>query len=174
LVERGSILAAVGKHLGVVSALRQLRKEPVMGQLQMTTAERESFLADRHVGVLSVERASGPPLVTPVWYRYEPGGAVEISTDASSVKGRLLAAKGRATLCAQREELPYAYVTVDGPVTFGEATDEARLEIAERYLGTEMAQAYLAANPGGDNTLVRLSPQRWYTVDYAKLGIPTG
>jgi PPOX class probable F420-dependent enzyme len=144
-----------------------------MGVLQMSTTERESFLADRHIGVLAVGRAGGPPLVTPVWYRYEPGGEVELSTDASSVKGGLLAAAGRATLCAQREELPYAYVTVDGPVTFGEASDEIRLDIAVRYLGTEPGQAYIASNPGRDNTLVRLTPQRWHTVDYSKLDIPT-
>ena len=46
-----------------------------MGALQMSTTERESFLAGHHGGVLAVERADGPPLVTPVWYRYEPGGS---------------------------------------------------------------------------------------------------
>ena len=145
-----------------------------MGALQMSTTERESFLADLHVGVLAVEAADGAPVVTPVWYRYEPGGVVELSIDASSVKGRLLAAAGRATLCAQREELPYAYVTVDGPVTLGEASDDVRRDIAVRYLGTEMGQAYVASTTAGDNTLVRLTPQRWHTVDYAKLEIPTG
>ena len=145
-----------------------------MGALQMTTTERESFLADLHVGVLAVERADGPPLITPIWYRYEPGGAVEFSTDASSVKGRLLVAAGRATLCVQREALPYAYVTVDGPVTFGEASDDVRRDIAVRYLGPEMGQAYMASNASGDNTLVRLTPQRWHTVDYTKLDLPSG
>jgi PPOX class probable F420-dependent enzyme len=146
----------------------------MMGALQMSTTERESFLADLHIGVLAVERADGPPLVVPVWYRYEPGGVIEITTDASSVKGRLLAAAGRATLCAQREELPYAYVTVDGPVMCGEAPDDVRRDIAVRYLGTEMGQAYVASNPAGDNTLIRLTPERWHTVDYSKLDIPTG
>ena len=45
-----------------------------MGALQMSTTERESFLAELHVGVLAVERTDGPPVVTPVWYRYEPSG----------------------------------------------------------------------------------------------------
>ena len=58
-----------------------------MSALQMSTTERESFLADLHVGVLAVERADGAPLVTPVWYRYEPGGVLELSIDASGVKG---------------------------------------------------------------------------------------
>jgi PPOX class probable F420-dependent enzyme len=160
--------------LAIASATEPLRKEFVMGAVQMSTTEREAFLADLHIGVLAVERPDGPPLVTPVWYRYEPGGAVELSTAASSVKGRLLAAAGRATLCAQREDLPYAYVTVEGPVRSGEASDDVRLDLAVRYLGTEMGQAYMASNPGGDNTLVRLTPERWYTVDYTKLDIPTG
>jgi PPOX class probable F420-dependent enzyme len=144
-----------------------------MGALQMSTTEREAFLADLHVGVLAVERADGPPLVTPVWYRYEPGGTVEIWTDPSSVKGRLLAAAGRATLCAQRENLPYAYVAVDGPVTFGDASDDVRRDIAVRYLGTELGQTYLDSNPAGDSSLVRLTPERWHSVDYSKMEIPT-
>jgi PPOX class probable F420-dependent enzyme len=139
----------------------------------MSTTEREAFLADLHVGVLAVERADGPPLVTPIWYRYEPGGRVEIWTDPSSVKGRLLAAARRATLCAQREDLPYAYVTVDGPVTFGHASDDVHRDIAVRYLGTELGEAYLAANPAGDTSLLRLTPERWHSVDYGKMDIPT-
>ena len=47
-------------------------------------------------------------------------------------------------------------------------------DIAVRYLGTEMGEAYLASNPGGDNTLILLTPQHWHTVDYTKLDIPTG
>ncbi len=143
-----------------------------MGALQMSIAEREAFLADLHIGLLGVERPDGPPLVSPVWYRYEPGGAVEVTTSAESVKGQLLAAAGRATLCVQREELPYAYVTVDGSVSFTDATDDVRRAIATRYLGAELGEAYVAANPGGDSTLVRLEPQRWFSVDYAKLEMP--
>ena len=52
----------------------------------MTNDEREQFLADVHVGVLAVAHDSGAPLAIPVWYRYRPGGVVEISTSASSVK----------------------------------------------------------------------------------------
>jgi len=41
----------------------------------MSRAEREQFLARAHVGVLSLVD-SGKPLSVPVWYGYEPGGAV--------------------------------------------------------------------------------------------------
>ena len=87
-----------------------------MADQKMTESERQEFLAELHVGVLGIERPDGPPLVVPVWYSYEPGGDVEVLTAASSLKGRLAATAGRASLCAQQEELPYKYVSVEGPL----------------------------------------------------------
>ncbi|WCO68446.1 TIGR03618 family F420-dependent PPOX class oxidoreductase [Iamia majanohamensis] len=142
-----------------------------MGELSMATDEREAFLADVHVGVLSVERADGPPLTVPVWYRYTPGGVVEVNTEAESLKGRLVRAAGRASLCAQREEMPYAYVSVDGPVAVVPATDEGRLSMAVRYLGEEMGQAYVDNAPAADEVVLRLTPERWFSVDYAGLDL---
>jgi PPOX class probable F420-dependent enzyme len=134
----------------------------------MSKQERDDFLAALHVGVLAVERPDGSPLVTPVWYRYTPGGAVEFNTASSSEKGRLLEQSGHASLCAQREEFPYAYVTVDGPVEI-EATDRAtRVDIASRYLGTEMGSEYVDGTPDSDDIVVRLRPVRWRTTDYSK------
>ena len=142
-----------------------------MGAMTMSTEERDQFLADLHIGVLTVERDDGPPLATPVWYRYRAGGPVELTTEVASVKGTLLAASGRATLCAQNESMPYAYVTVEGSVTMGEATDEIRVDIATRYLGDEMGRAYVASTADGDDTLVQLTPERWRTADFAKLDL---
>jgi PPOX class probable F420-dependent enzyme len=137
----------------------------------MTEAARQEFLADLHVGVLAVERADGPPLNVPVWYAYAPGGDVEVMTGASSVKGRLLAAAGRASLCAQQEELPYKYVSVEGPVAIEPITDidEARAAIepmAIRYLGEQLGRAYAADAAGTDSIRVRITIERWFTVDY--------
>lgn len=151
--------------------LATIEKEHTMGTLAMSTEERQAFLADLHVGILTVERDDGPPLATPVWYRYAPGGVVELTTESSSVKGRLMRDAGRATLCAQREEMPYAYVTVDGPVTFGQATEELRIDIAVRYLGEEMGRGYVASAAARDETLVQLAPERWLTADFAKLDL---
>ncbi len=79
--------------------------------------ERQEFLAAVHVGVISIERADGPPLTVPIWYGYEPGGLVWIITAAESLKGRLLNAARRFSLCAQTEEPPfYKYVSVEGPI----------------------------------------------------------
>lgn len=140
-----------------------------MGTLTMDRSEREDFLAALHVGVLAVERPDRPPLVSPVWYRYSPGGVVELNTESASIKASLLEAAGRATLCAQREELPYAYVTVEGPVTITPATTDIRIDIATRYLGESAGRAYVEGAAADDIT-VSLTPQRWYTADFAKLG----
>lgn len=137
----------------------------------MTEAEREAFLAEMHVGVLAIERADGPPLAVPVWYGYEPGGEVEVLTSASSLKGRLVAAAGRATLCAQQEALPYKYVSVEGPATVTELGDTARAAVeamAIRYLGDELGRSYAAGGVADDEIRISIRPERWRTVDYGR------
>ena len=137
--------------------------------LTMSRADREAFLADLHVGVLAIaDDSAGAPLATPVWYRYEPGGDVLISTGTGSGQARLLAASGRASFCVQREDLPYAFVTVEGPVTIEAHDADERVRLAERYLG-ELAPAYLDATAGEESVLVRLTPQRWRTQDYSQI-----
>jgi PPOX class probable F420-dependent enzyme len=138
----------------------------------MTRGEREEFLAGLHVGVLAVERSEGPPLVTPVWYWYSPGGAVELTTGRTTEKARLMESSGRATLCAQSEELPYAYVTVEGPVEISDADRQKRVDIAVRYLGEEMGTGYVDSTSDAGDIVVRLTPERWRTTDYAKLELP--
>ena len=142
-----------------------------MADQTMTESERQDFLDDLHVGVLGIERADGPPLVLPVWYSYEPGGDVEVLTRASSLKGRLVAAAGRASLCAQQEELPYKYVSVEGSVTIDELGADAHDAVepmAVRYLGEEMGRAYAANSDTPDEIRIRITPDRWFSVDYAK------
>ena len=139
-----------------------------MSKLSMSKQEREDFLAALHVGVLAVERPDGPPLVVPIWYRYAAGGAIEFNTAGSSAKAQLLRQAGRATLCVQREELPYAYVTVEGPIETGATERAMRVEIASRYLGSKVGTAYVDASPDADDLVVRLQPERWRTTDFSK------
>ncbi|TFH19238.1 MAG: pyridoxamine 5'-phosphate oxidase [Acidimicrobiales bacterium] len=142
-----------------------------MADQKMDETERQAFLAALHVGVLGIERADGPPLLLPVWYSYEPGGDVEVLTSASSLKGRLAAAAGRASLCAQQEELPYKYVSVEGSVTIdeiGDASHAAVEPMAIRYLGEELGRSYALASTAVDEIRIRIRPERWFSVDYAK------
>lgn len=146
-----------------------------MSPVTMSRTEREAFLADTHVGIVSIAHAGRGPLTVPVWYRYEPGGAVRFATGATSHKVRLLRAAGRAGFCVQNETAPYQYVSVEGAVTIGKPDPDRDIrEIAIRYLGREQGEAYLkmmAADLNPDaNVVVILQPERWYSADYRKLG----
>jgi nitroimidazol reductase NimA-like FMN-containing flavoprotein (pyridoxamine 5'-phosphate oxidase superfamily) len=142
--------------------------------LAMTKQEREAFLAGMHVGIIGIADGERGPLTTPLWYAYEPGGDVQIVIGRTSRKAQLLARTGRFSLCAQTETPPYKYVSVEGPVL---ATGTADLErdvrpLARRYLGTAMGDRYverIRSEPESDGVLVRMRPERWLTVDYAKI-----
>lgn len=144
--------------------------------LVMSVEEREAFLADLHVGVLSVAEGPGRgPLSVPIWYRYEPGGDVVFITGEGSRKVRHLREAGRCSLCVQSEALPYRYVTVEGPVVAIDrsAREEERRSIALRYLGPKRTEAYLAATEAEleDMVVVRLRPEHWLSADYGKMGV---
>lgn len=138
-----------------------------MADTEMTEAEREAFLAGVHVGVLAIEHPGHGPLALPIWYQYE-SGQVLVRMDTTSLKARLLRAAGRATLTVQDEQPPYKYVSVEGPVTLDR--EEGSVEaMATRYLGPELGKWYAEQNDGGEGTVtMRLTPERWRTIDYAK------
>jgi uncharacterized protein len=140
--------------------------------LAMSHAEREAFLAETRVGIVSIAEEGRGPLSVPVWYRYEPGGDMRFATGGTSRKARLLKRAGRASLCVQTQTPPYIYVTVEGPTTIEQLDFERDVhEMALRYLGSGMGEAYLAAAyPNGTSTelLVRLSPERWWSADFRK------
>jgi PPOX class probable F420-dependent enzyme len=136
----------------------------------MSHSERERFLTGVHVGVISVASADGGgPLAVPVWYSYQPGGTVNVITGGSTRKAAAIRAAGRFSLCAQDENPPYKYVSVEGPVSAEEvAGHDERLDLARRYLGPEGGDAYVTAVPTGGQVVFRMTPERWLTVDYGK------
>jgi hypothetical protein len=142
--------------------------------LAMTRQEREAFLADVHVGIISIADEGRGPLTVPIWYAYEPGGELRVVTARASRKGCLLARAGRFSLCAQTETPPYKYVSAEGPIIATEAADLERdvRPLAHRYLGAEMGDRYIEqtrdALEQAENVLIRMRPERWLTVDYAK------
>lgn len=146
--------------------------------LAMSKAEREAFLAETHVGVLSITEDGRGPLTLPMWYRYEPGGDVRISTGGGSKKATLLRQAGRASMVVQSETPPYQYVSIEGPVTVGGKPDfdSDIKEMAHRYLGEQMGAMYLemTAAERENAVLVRLTPERWITVDYQNMAEQAG
>ncbi len=140
------------------------------GSFVMSPEEREAFLADVHVGIIAIPESGRGPLAVPVWYDYAPGGDVRVLMQSDSRKMVGIEAAGRFSLCAQTETAPYAYVTVEGPVSGVRAYDHADLlAMATRYLGPEGGQAYADASSGGSNSvMVSMTPERWLSTDYAK------
>jgi PPOX class probable F420-dependent enzyme len=137
-----------------------------MSELTMTKVHREAFLADLHVGVISIARDGEPPLAAPVWYSYEPGGDVVFVFESASEKIKLLEATGQASLCVQNDTMPYQYVTVEGPAVVGDTDDDVQRSLAHRYLGPEIGDLYLGAIADTVSRVARLTPTRWRTVDY--------
>jgi len=141
-----------------------------MPDTRMTQDEREEFLAAPRIGVLSIPRAGGSPLSAPVWYEYSKGGALWFLTGPVSAKGKLLGLQTPVTLVAQQEDMPYASVSVECKVAdMRQSTDEENLHMATRYLGPEGGAAYNEANAANVSIKLTLEPQRWLTVNYAKL-----
>ena len=138
----------------------------------MSRAEREAFLAEVHVGVLSVQQEGRGPLTVPVWYAYEPGGTVNVITGEESKKGELITANGRFSLCAQTETAPYKYVSVEGPVVKRDKPVDPveRRAMAVRYLGEEFGDLYIQATEADaeGSVVFRMGPESWFTADFAK------
>ncbi|MBW4721985.1 pyridoxamine 5'-phosphate oxidase family protein [Saccharothrix obliqua] len=135
----------------------------------MTEAQREAFLAEAHVGVISIARPDGPPLAVPIWYDYTPGGVVRVQTGPESVKYRLLTAAREFSLVAQEETLPYRYVSVSGPVVaVEEKTSAADLAaMTHRYFDPVRAAEYLRSIEGHTIATFHMRPERWYSTDYS-------
>jgi PPOX class probable F420-dependent enzyme len=138
----------------------------------MSTAEREEFLTNVHVGVLSAALGTaGQTLAVPVWYSYQPGELVTVLTGRRSRKAAAIRAAGRFGLCVQDASPPYRYVSVEGPVVAEEEPGSAeRLAMARRYLGATGGDQYVADNPdpGRGNVAFRMRPEHWLSQDQGK------
>ncbi len=137
--------------------------------MALTTDEREQFLAEPHIGALSV--AAGPdrgPLSVPIWYDYAPGGEVWILTPAASRKAKLIEAAGCFSLLAERTTPTVRYVSVEGPVTRTEpGTDEHLVQISSRYMSGAALDAYLefARAELGAQVVIHMRPRHWLSAD---------
>ena len=144
---------------------------------QMTEQERQEFLAEPHIGVLSVaSNDDRPPLTVPVWYDYRPGGNISFFTGTQGRKARktrLIQIAGVLSLSVQREEFPYQYVTVEGTVvgTDRPPSVEQMLAVVRRYLPEEAARGFVASeleHPSSELVLFTIRPDRWLTADFTE------
>ncbi|NED99551.1 pyridoxamine 5'-phosphate oxidase family protein [Phytoactinopolyspora halotolerans] len=140
--------------------------------MAMAADARERFLAETRIGIFTVARPDREraPLSVPVWYGYTPGGDVEVFMDAGSVKDKLLRQAGRFSLSVHTEDLPYRYVTVEGPATWEESPTPDQLRaVAGRYLNPGDTQNYVDTQMSRRTILVRMRPERWLSNDQSEV-----
>jgi hypothetical protein len=137
--------------------------------MALSREEREQFLAEPHIGALSVNAGDDRgPLTVPIWYQYAPGGEPWVLTGTGSRKHRLIAATGYFSLMAEAVEPSVRYVAVDGAVSRIEPGTDAQLEeVTRRYLSGDAADNYLkfARENLGENVVIYMQPQHWLSAD---------
>jgi hypothetical protein len=128
----------------------------------------ETFLAEPLIGTFAVAAPEGPPAAVPAWYAYTPRGEVQVITEASSRKARLLADTSCATLVVDAVEPRVRFVSVDLEVVDTRpATAGDRRALASRYLPEGALEGYLAFAEAQllDEVIVTLRPTRWRYAD---------
>src|SRR5258705_13171517 len=108
LTRRGSTTAECRPSDGRVCQTWWLVSDP----MALSIEEREQFLAEPHIGALSVvERPDRAPLTVPIWYQYSPGGELWVLTAPGARKTRAIDAAGRFSLMVQRTAPTIRYVS---------------------------------------------------------------
>jgi hypothetical protein len=137
--------------------------------MALSVEERERFLAQPHIGALSVvERPDRAPLIVPIWYQYRPGGELWVLTEPGARKTRAINTAGRFSLLVQRTEPTIRYVSVEGPVIRTDAgTVERSREMATRYVSPDRVDDYLEFERTqiGELIAVYIRPERWLSAD---------
>lgn len=142
----------------------------------MSVEAREAFLAEPgRPAVLSVASGSDrPPLTSPVWYAYEPGGDLTFFTGTQGRHARktgLIERAGWLSVNVQHPDLPYRYVTVEGRVVGADRppTADQVKAIVRRYLPEAAAASFAAselAYPSPSFVVFTVRPERWLTFDF--------
>ncbi|GAA4911938.1 PPOX class probable F420-dependent enzyme [Actinomycetospora succinea] len=122
-----------------------------------------AFLSEgTRTGKIGWTAKDGRPLVAPIWFLVEDGTIV-FNTGKDTAKGRAFARDPRAVLSVDLQEPPYAFVQVQGSVTFSEDPDELRrtaTALGARYMGADRAEEFGARNGVPGELVVRLHPSK--------------
>jgi PPOX class probable F420-dependent enzyme len=128
---------------------------------KMTRAECFAFLVARpRTAKLATVRPDGRPHVAPIWIDLD-GEQIVFTTWHESVKARNLLHSPWVSLVVDDDAPPFAFVKVDGNVSFLTDMDELRhwaTRIAGRYMGPDQADAFGRRNAVDGEWLARITP----------------
>lgn len=129
----------------------------------MTDEETLAFLSEgTRTGKLAWVSRDGRPHVAPIWFVVD-GRDLIFNTHETSGKAKALRREGRASLVVDLQEPPYAYVKIDGSITFEDDLDlvrDAATKIGGRYMGADRAEEFGERNGVAGELVVRLTPDR--------------
>ncbi len=135
---------------------------------EMTDAETKTFLmTGTRTGKLAWVSQTGAPHVAPIWFILD-GDDIIFNTHSDSGKGKALKREGRASLVVDEEKPPFAFVKIDGTITFEDDLLKVRTvatEIGRRYMGPERAEEFGKRNGVSGEKIVRLTPTKITAVD---------
>jgi PPOX class probable F420-dependent enzyme len=122
--------------------------------------DRQAFLAEPNVAVLSTVDGENRPHATPVWYIME-GDHFIVSVGRGSQKHVNAARNPNVSLTMDDRGLPYFAVMVQGTAAIGPPlTPDQRLGLAVRYLGEERGRRYVERTSGEDSVTLRITPRK--------------
>lgn len=134
----------------------------------MTDAETKAFLlTGTRTGKLAWVSQNGAPHVAPVWFLLD-GDDIVFNTHVETGKAKAMTREGRASLLVDLEEPPYAFVKVDGTITFDDdikAVRDLATRIGARYMGPDRAEEFGARNGTPGELVVRLTPTKITALD---------
>ena len=136
---------------------------------RLSKAQRERFLAGRHVAVLVTIGADGAPVPTPIWYAYRDG-LFYFRTATDAVKTENIRRDPRVSICVQEEQAPYRALIAYGKAEIREAVDWLERELPQRYLGFIGAIGYRQTAASmieqGPEVALVVRPERFTSFDF--------
>lgn len=130
---------------------------------EMTQDERRAFLsAGTRTGKLAWVGQNGAPHVAPIWFVLD-GDDIIFNTHRDTGKSKAMEREGRASLVVDMEEPPFAFVKVDGSISFEDDLDQVRAvatQIGGRYMGADRAKEFGDRNGVPGERVVRLTPTK--------------
>lgn len=128
----------------------------------MTEDETRAFLMEgTRTGKLAWVGKDGRPHAAPIWFVLD-GDDVVFNTHETTGKARALKRDGRACLVVDIDEPPFAFVKIDGTVSFDDDPGLLRdtaTEIGGRYMGADRAEEFGQRNGVQGELVVRLTPE---------------
>jgi PPOX class probable F420-dependent enzyme len=110
----------------------------------MTDAQRDAFLAQPRIAILSTVDREGAPVAVPIWFEWD-GARARLFTGRSSPKVRRLRSDPRVCLTvAEPAERTEAYVIIEGTAELEEGGWALAQRLAPRYYDAGRAERALA------------------------------